>query len=291
MAVLARQAYHASFVATIKGECVTIGGVTDARPIIEVLVLGSGTSHGVPMIGCDCPVCTSGDPKDSRTRPSIWIRVGKTCLLIDTAPELRLQCVTHGVKRVDAVLFTHHHADHVAGLDDLRRFNHLSGRALPCYGAARTLDRLQRMFAYAFVAESDSPHSRPQLDLHPVEPAPFTIGDAHIVPIPLMHGPLPVLGFRLGRFAYCTDCNHIPESSLALLTGLDVLILDALRHTPHPTHFNLEQAVAMAQQIGARQTYFTHLTHQLGHQRTNAQLPAGMALAHDGLRFLVPAEG
>jgi len=254
---------------------------------IEVLILGSGTSHGVPMIGCDCAVCRSDDPRDRRSRPSILVRTGAQCLLVDTSPELRLQCVAHGVDRVDAVLFTHHHADHVAGLDDLRRFNWLMRKPVPLFGTERTLRNVRRMFLYAFEAASDSPHSRPQLDLHTIDERPFIVGGETIVPIPLMHGPLPVLGFRFGRFAYCTDCSSIPPDSMDLLRDLDVLVLDALRHAEHPAHFNLKQAVEAAGRIGAKRTFFTHMTHQLGHEATNRDLPDGMALAYDGLRFSV----
>lgn len=254
---------------------------------VEVLILGSGTSHGVPMIGCDCAVCRSEDPRDKRTRPSILVRTSLQCLLVDTAPELRLQCISNGVNRVDAVLYTHHHADHVAGLDDLRRFNWLMQKAVPLYGTERTLTNLRRMFHYAFEPAPDSPHSRPQLDLHPIDERPFTVGGETVVPIPLMHGPLPVLGFRVGRFAYCTDCSSVPAASMDLLRDLDVLVLDALRHDSHPAHFSLEQAIEAAGRIGAARTFFTHMTHQLGHEATNRGLPDGMALAYDGLRLLV----
>lgn len=254
---------------------------------VEVIVLGSGTSHGVPMIGCDCAVCTSSDPRDKRTRPSIHVRIRGRCILVDTAPELRLQCIANGINRVDAVLFTHHHADHVTGLDDLRRFNWLMKRPIPCFGTERTLDRLTRMFSYAFDPEPQSPHSRPELELCRIDSQPFTIGEETIIPIPLMHGPMAVMGFRFGSFAYCTDCNDISRESSTLLQGLDVLVLDALRRTPHPAHFNLEQAVEMAYKIDARETYFTHVTHQLGHRQTNKELPDGMALAYDGLRIAV----
>lgn len=254
------------------------------HPPLEVVVLGSGTSHGVPMIGCGCAVCRSCDPHDRRTRPSVWLRCGATCLLVDTAPELRLQCLANGIDRVDAVLFTHHHADHVSGLDDVRRFNWLLGGPVPCYGTRRTLDALRRMFAYAFDAAPDSPHSRPQIDLRELSADTLTIGEATVVPIPLMHGPMPVLGFRVGSFAYCTDCSFIADDSVDKLRGVEVLILDALRRKPHPTHFSLEQAVAMAGRIGAARTFFTHIAHELGHAATNAELPRGMALAHDGLR-------
>lgn len=259
--------------------------MSDSRSSVEVIILGTGTSHGVPMIGCDCAVCTSTDPRDKRNRPSIFVRIGDQCILVDTAPELRLQCIANGIKRVDAVLFTHHHADHVTGLDDLRRFNWLMKQSVRCYGTERTLTALRSMFLYAFDPAPDSPHSRPELDFHTIEAHPFRIGCETIVPIPLMHGPLPVLGFRFGDFAYCTDCNHIPSDSLALLQDLDVLILDALRQTPHPAHFTLAEAVEMARRIGARKTYFSHMTHQLGHEATNRELPDGMALAYDGLRL------
>lgn len=254
---------------------------------IEVIVLGSGTSHGVPMIGCGCAVCTSTDPRDSRTRPSVWVRAGQARILIDTTPELRLQCTAQGIDAVDAVLFTHQHADHVFGFDDLRRFNWLMKRPVPCYGTERTLAALRRMFSYAFDPVADSPHSRPEIEARVIDNEPFTVAGERIVPIPLMHGPLPVLGFRFGDFAYCTDCNVIPEDSVALLQDLDVLILDALRRTPHPAHFNLDQAVEMAHRINARRTFFTHITHQLPHEATNADLPDGMALAYDGLRLHV----
>lgn len=254
---------------------------------MEVVILGSGTSHGVPMIGCPCPVCLSDDPRDRRTRPSIFIRCGGTRVLVDTTPELRLQCLSNGIESVDAVLFTHHHADHVVGLDDLRRFNWINRAPVPCCGSPRTLKNLQRMFAYAFDAAADSPHSRPHLTLIEVDTHAFDVLGVSVTPVPLMHGPLPVLGFRVGGFAYCTDCSEIPLDSFALLRDLDVLVLDALRLTPHPTHFNLDQAIEAARRIGARQTYFTHIAHEIGHAAVDAGLPDGMNLAHDGLRISI----
>ncbi len=251
-----------------------------SQPTLTVTVLGSGTSHGVPMIACDCDVCTSTDPRDKRTRPSIALRYDDTTLLIDTAPELRLQCVARNVRRVDAVLYTHHHIDHLAGLDDLRRFNWVQQAALPCFGQPETLDRIRTMFAYVFKEETGYT-SKPELTLHAID-GPFEIGGRLITPIPLLHGRMTVLGFRIGDFAYCTDVGEIPEASWPLLAGLDVLILDALRRRPHPTHFNLEQAVDHAERIGARQTLFTHIAHDLGHEDTNRNLPEGMALAYDG---------
>ncbi len=247
---------------------------------ITVTVLGSGTSHGVPMIACDCAVCTSSDPRDRRTRPSVTIRYGKTTLLVDTAPELRLQCLANDVRRVDAVLFTHHHVDHVTGLDDIRRFNWVQDAAIPCYGQEATLQRLRAMFEYVFDEDPDYPSAKPRLTLHRID-GPIEIGGRRVTPIPLLHGELPVLGFRVGDFAYCTDVSRIPAESWLLLERLDVLILDALRKRPHPTHFNLDQAVDHARRIAARRTFFTHIAHELAHEATNRELPAGMALAYD----------
>ena len=247
-----------------------IGRMTPTR----VIMLGTGTSHGIPMIACDCPVCVSPDPRDRRTRSSILVEVGGRSILIDTTPELRLQCLANKVCRVDAVLYTHHHADHVTGLDDLRRFNALQGGSLTCYGNEHTLSVLRRMFHYAFHHNPDYPSAKPQLDQQLVE-GPFEVLGVPVIPIPLLHGQLPVLGFRFGRFAYCTDVNCIPDESLAMLDNLDVLVLDGLRRRPHPTHFNLEQAVEAARGIGARQTWFTHIAHELMHEPTNAALPPG----------------
>ena len=248
---------------------------------MRVVMLGTGTSHGVPMIGCDCPVCTSDDPRDRRTRVSIVVQWGGFSALVDTAPELRLQCLANDVRRVDAILYTHQHADHVTGLDDLRRFNALQRQALTCYCNAHTARVLHRMFPYAFEHDPGYPSAKPELRLCEVSGA-FGLAGMTITPVPLLHGKLPIFGYRFGRFAYCTDCSHIPEESLALLGGLDVLVLDALRLRPHPPHFNLGQAVEAARRIGARRTFFTHIAHELGHAAINAELPEGMSLAFDG---------
>ena len=249
---------------------------------MRVIFLGTGTSHGIPMIGCECPVCTSADPRDKRTRVSIVVEYDGHSILIDTGPELRLQCVANNIRTCDAVLFTHHHADHIVGLDDLRRFNWLQARPIECYGMPATLYRLKQMFDYAFRHDPEYASAKPHLVERVIE-GEFELFGRRVVPIPLLHGKMPVLGFRFGRFAYCTDCSAIPTESMDRLTGLDVLVLDALRVRPHPTHFNLEQAVHHARQIGAHRTLFTHIAHELMHEPTNDRLPAGIQLAHDGL--------
>ena len=236
------------------------------------------------MIGCDCNVCTSPDPRDKRTRASVLIGYGDTRVLIDTTPELRLQCVANGVDRVDAVVYTHAHADHVMGLDDVRRFNAIKGGPLDMWADERTHKTLTRCFGYAF--EEPKPEMkvfRPHLNRRTIR-RPFAIGGVRWTPIRLFHGDLPVLGFRVGRLAYCTDVSRIPERSFELLKGLDVLVLDALQQKKHVTHFNLEEAMEAAGRIRAKQTWFTHIAHGLKHRRTNRKLPKGMRLAHDGLR-------
>ncbi|MGE3180764.1 MAG: MBL fold metallo-hydrolase [Phycisphaerae bacterium] len=249
---------------------------------IALTILGSGTSHGIPMIGCDCDVCMSDDPRDQRTRCSVIFHVDDKNVLIDTAPELRLQCLACNIRDVHAVCYTHHHADHVTGLDDLRRFNWLLGGPLPVYASRETIAHLTRMFTYAFAENRDYPSAIPTLHAHEIS-GPFEFCGRTITPIRYLHGKLPVLGFRIGRIAYLPDCSEIPEESLRHLHGLDVLVLDALRRRPHPTHFNLEQAIAMAEKIDADRTFFTHIAHELGHEATNRELPAGMQLAFDGL--------
>jgi phosphoribosyl 1,2-cyclic phosphate phosphodiesterase len=254
---------------------------------VQVTFLGTGTSHGVPVIGCRCRVCLSPDPRDKRWRPSVLLRADSGVqVLIDTSTDLRAQALAFGVERVDAILFTHSHADHVFGLDEVRRFNVLQRAPIPLFADRRTLHDLRRTFSYAFDADTPAGGGLPQL-------RPFEIGGAfcldglEIVPVPITHGGRPILGFRIGRFAYLTDCNGIPESSLGLLAGLEALVLGALRHRPHPTHFTVEEALSMARRIGASQTLFTHMCHDLGHADTCATLPAGVSLAYDGLTIEV----
>jgi phosphoribosyl 1,2-cyclic phosphate phosphodiesterase len=251
---------------------------------VELRFLGTGTSAGVPMIGCHCAVCSSTDPRDKRTRPSVVISYRDTCVLVDTTPELRLQSVANGVDRIDAVVFTHGHADHIMGMDDLRRFNYLKGGPLDVWADERTFKALGRCFGYAFVEPTpEMKLFRPHL-LHRRIEGPFQIGGVTWTPVPLLHGDLPILGFRVGKLAYCTDVSAIPEPSFELLRNLDVLVLDALQWKRHVTHFSVEEAMDAAKRIGAKQTLFTHIAHALSHEETNKLLPDNMQLAYDGQR-------
>jgi phosphoribosyl 1,2-cyclic phosphate phosphodiesterase len=253
---------------------------------VTFLFLGTGTSHGVPMIGCDCGVCRSADPRDNRLRPSIYVECDNGHrILVDTTPDLRQQALRHDIRRVDSVLFTHAHADHVLGLDELRRFNHMTRQPVPLYGEPHTLEQIRQTFAYAFNKNAPAGGGVPDLTMHELDGRPFALGGQEIVPVPVRHGTWTILGFRFGGFAYLTDCNAIPESSMPLLEDLDVLVLDALRHRPHPTHFTVAQAVQVAKAVGAKQTLLTHICHDLGHEETSAMLPPGVGLAYDGLRI------
>jgi phosphoribosyl 1,2-cyclic phosphate phosphodiesterase len=251
--------------------------------VVEITFLGTGTSAGVPMIGCHCEVCESTDPRDKRSRPSVLFRYGGKNILVDTSPELRLQCVANRVDHIDAVVYTHAHADHIMGLDDLRRFNALRMGPLDVWADEKTHQTLDRCFGYAFVEpDPASKLFRPHLQRRFID-GPFDIAGQTWTPIPLLHGDMPVLGFRAGRAAYCTDVSKIPETSYPLLEGLDILVLDALQRKKHTTHFSLEQAVEEAQRIGAKQTWFTHIAHALSHAQTNSELPPNIQLAHDTL--------
>ncbi len=258
---------------------------------METLVLGSGTSHGVPMIGCDCAVCRSSDPKNHRFRPSILVRHAGKAILVDTTPELRMQCLAFDVRQVDAVLFTHTHADHVFGLDDLRRFNDMMDSEIPVYGDADTLDDIRRIYPYIF-KQTQAGGGKPRLTLHAVEPE-FEMFGLHIRSFYVQHGKLPVLAYRFDApaqnssaaysCAYVTDVSFIPPDSMARLANLDVLILDAVRFEPHATHFGLYQALDIITLLKPRQAYLTHLSHAFDHEIVNAQLPPNVALAYDGL--------
>lgn len=254
---------------------------------LELILLGSGTSQGIPMIGCRCPVCTSADPRDRRNRTCCAIRLppgaptAGRVILIDVPPEFRLAAIRDGLSRVDAVLLTHAHADHIMGLDDLRRYNDMQQAQIPCYAAADWLAIARRCFNYA-----DHPFRRdgwPSLGFEVID-RPTTLCGATVTPIPLAHGSSTVLGYRIGQAAYCTDCSAIPDTSVPLLEGLDVLVLDALRYSPHSAHFNLPQALEAVDRLKPRRAYLTHIAHEVLHAKVSRGLPPGVELAYDGLR-------
>lgn len=253
---------------------------------LTVTFLGTGTSNGIPVIGCDCAVCHSTDPRDRRTRSSITVHVGDRVILIDTAPELRLQALAVGLRRVDAVLFTHAHADHVAGFDDLRQFNYLAQSHLPVYAAPDTARELRQRFGYAFEDQFPFYGGKPDLILHEIT-GPFELFGQEIIPIPVPHGRWTVLGFRFGPFAYITDAATVPESALAALQGVQVLVLNALRARRHPTHLSIDEALAVVERLQPQQAYFTHMSHEVSHAAVSAILPPNVALAYDGLTITV----
>jgi len=253
---------------------------------LRITFLGTGTSHGVPIIACDCDVCRSDDPRNSRTRASIHIEDRGTYVQVDAGPEFRLQCIANGVEHIDAVLLTHSHADHVLGLDDLRRFNHIIRGAIPIYGEEDTLARVREVFAYAF-QDGQVGGGKPKYDLRPIN-GPITIGALEVVPMRVWHGELPVTAFRAGAFAYVTDANRIPPETLDQLADLDTLVLDGLRYRPHATHLNIEQGIEVARSLKPKRTYLTHMTHDLDYQRLCDELPEGIEPAYDGLVIEVP---
>jgi phosphoribosyl 1,2-cyclic phosphate phosphodiesterase len=235
------------------------------------------------MIGCDCDTCRSTDPRDKRWRASVYVETDDGhALLVDAGPDIRAQALTFNVRRVDAIIFTHGHADHIMGLDDVRRFNAIQQRPMPCFGDAATLNDLRRTFFYVFDPSTPRGGGVPQLELFRIV-GPFCVGRQEIVPVPIFHGQRQILGLRMGNFAYLTDCSRIPDESWALLEGLDLLVLDALREAPHPTHLSLSEAVDVTRRIAPRRACFTHMCHNLRHGDTCAKLPHGMELAYDGL--------
>ena len=248
---------------------------------MKVTFLGTGTSTGVPVPTCTCDVCRSTDSRDARLRPSVLLQWDGATVLVDTSTDLRQQVLRLGLRHLDAVFYTHAHADHVFGLDDLRMFNWRRGGAIPVYGSPLTLAAIRRTFWYVF-EDVEGGGSKPLLDLHDVS-GPFTVLGRQVVPVPLQHGRLPILGYRIGGFAYLTDVSAIPEASYALLTGLEVLVLSALRHRPHPTHLHVDRALEEAARIGARRTLFTHIAHEVSHAAVSATLPERVELAYDGL--------
>lgn len=266
------------------------------QPAMRVTVLGCGTSAGVPMVGCDCAVCTSDLPENQRMRPCLRIETRQktgedsgsdeavAVVIVDTPPDFRAQCLRFGVGRVDAVLYTHAHADHIFGLDDLRLFNFRQGGDIPCYGSEHTLERLRTTFGYVFDGQPSEGGGKPSLRLVPVRD-PFWVCGLRFEPVPVWHGSLEVFGFRCGEFAYVTDVSAIPDASFEALRGVRVLILGALRYRTHPTHFSVAEGLEAAARIGAEQTYFTHLNHEIDYDAPAVQLPRGVEFAYDGLSF------
>jgi phosphoribosyl 1,2-cyclic phosphate phosphodiesterase len=251
---------------------------------MKITVLGSGTSSGIPLIGCECPVCTSPDPRDQRLRPAIAIGFDDHCVLIDTPPDFRTQALRAKLERVDAVLFTHSHADHIMGLDDLRPFNFKHRSRIPIYGAADTLDTIRRVFHYIFDDQSKLTFV-PQIDAIVLNGEPVELFGQRFLPIPVMHGKAKIYGYRFGNAAYLTDHSQIPAESMAMLGGLDVLFLDALRHHPHPTHSTVAASIETVRLLKPKRAYFTHIGHDLAHAATEAELPAGIHLSYDGLEI------
>jgi phosphoribosyl 1,2-cyclic phosphate phosphodiesterase len=249
---------------------------------MTVTFLGTGTSQGVPVIGCDCEVCSSLDYRDKRLRTSIHITVDKTSLVIDTGPDFRQQMLREQIKKLDAILFTHGHKDHIAGLDDVRAFNYLQKIDMPVYGTSSVLRQLEVEFYYAF--EKYKYPGTPQIDLREITEEEFSINGVKIIPLPVLHFKMPVTGFRIHDLSYITDANQIPESTYEKLKGTRVLLLNALQREKHLSHFNLEEAIEVAKRIGAEQTYFIHISHKLGlHKTIEKELPNSVALAYDGL--------
>lgn len=247
-------------------------------------VLGSGTSMGVPTIGCDCAVCHSSDPHDRRTRPSIMVEYAGKVVLVDTTPDFHAQAIREDIRQVDAVLYTHTHADHILGLDDLRplSFRHKPNK-LPLYVRPEAGEVLRNMFRYIFDADYKF-GGLAQVELKEID-GPFELFGACVQPIPVIHGDSEIYGFRLGSMAYLTDFSEVPESSLESLRGLDILFLDALRHKPHPTHSTVENSLKIAERSDAKRVFFTHICHDLPHEETNAALPEHVRLSHDGLKL------
>lgn len=252
---------------------------------MKLIFLGTGTSHGVPEIGCNCEVCTSTNPKNVRLRTSCLIEdEDENSLLIDASVDFRQQALRAKIRQLTDILITHEHADHILGLDDTRSFSRKTGQAINIYLDARCDHRIRQVYEYVYIEAIQQGGGLPKFKNIIIEPGKrFQVQAFTVTPIEIFHGKLPILGYRINNLAYLTDCSYIPEASFAYLKNLDVLVLDALRHRPHPTHFSVSEAVDAAQRIGARQTYFIHLTHKLEHETTNALLPPTIQLAYDGL--------
>jgi phosphoribosyl 1,2-cyclic phosphate phosphodiesterase len=258
-------------------------------PSGSLVFLGTGTSVGVPVVGCDCSTCTSADPRNRRSRTSVAIGLPGGTLLVDTTPDLRSQLLRQRIGRVDAILYTHDHVDHVYGLDDIRPICFAAARPIPVLCEERVERRILRAFDYAFETAAVPGGGVPKVTFERIGTDPFEVLGSRIIPLRLRHGIFNVLGFRFGDLAYCTDTNFIPDETWPLLGGLDTLILDCLRPSLHPTHFSLDEAIAAARRVGARRTLFVHMSHDIEHDSVSAMLPAGIELAYDGLVVPVPS--
>lgn len=253
---------------------------------IKVTFLGTGTSQGIPVIGCTCAVCQSADPKDNRTRTSIYVENERTRFVIDTGPDFRQHCLREKIDKLDAVLLTHEHKDHIAGLDDVRAFNFIHKMVMPVYATARVYKALQREYAYIF--SEDKYPGIPEIKVIDFDKEAFTIGDIEVTPIEVMHYRMPVKGFRIKDFGYITDANLIEEEEKAKLKNLDVLVLNALRREQHISHFTLSEAIALAAELKPKKAYFVHMSHQMGtHEEVSKELPDNIELAFDGLQLII----
>lgn len=248
---------------------------------MHLTFLGTGTSHGIPIIGCTCPTCQSDNQKNKRYRSSIHINVADKDILIDTPPEIRLQLLNNHITNIDLILFTHAHADHIMGFDDIRAINRLKKAAIPCYGNEDTINRLRHVFDYIFNPVQIG-GGIPQVTLN-IKENKFTYQDIEITPLPVKHGKIEILGFKIGKMAYMTDCSYIPDSTLKLLKDIDLLVIDALRYKPHPTHMNLEEALEVIDNLQVNKAYLTHISHEIEHNELSKKLPENVYLAYDGL--------
>ena len=253
-------------------------------PPLKITFLGTGTSSGVPMVACDCGVCKSNDPKDQRLRSSILVQSSKTSFVVDTTPDFRYQMLREQVKKLDAVLYTHPHKDHIAGLDDVKAFTFVSGNAMEIFANELTQEALKREFYYIFTDKKYP--GIPQVNINTIDLTPFSIGDIPVIPILVWHLNMPVLGFRFGDFTYITDANRMEETEKEKIKGSKTLVINALRHKKHLSHFTLDEAINLVQELNVPQAYFTHISHQLGkHQQINSELPNGVELAYDGMQL------
>ncbi len=254
---------------------------------IRFLILGSGTSSGVPTISCQCSTCSSIDPKDKRLRTSLLVQSHQVSVVIDTTPDFRQQMLMYNINKIDGIVFTHGHFDHIGGLDDIRAYNYTTKQPVDIYLNKPTFERIRKVFYYIFEKQEQIGGGIPLLNINFIDSEPFRIGDLDFIPLKLLHGKMEVLGFRISNFAYCTDTNFIPDETMHKLEDVEVLVLDALRYDKHSTHFNLNEAIEVAKKINAKRTYFIHIAHQIKHSDCQKALPEGMFLAYDGMEIIL----